>query len=132
MAVKLAYKAEFEYNNTKFIILAATFVGTYGVAGAGDLLNLTPSQNNGVDGGITDPNFSYNSILEQPPTVYGILNEDIGGSYVALHPNAVPTLKNLGLLMYEPGGTEKTTAAVYTAGELAGSCLLLIGIPGQQ
>jgi hypothetical protein len=130
--VKLQYLAELEYNNSKVIALKATFVGTYGVNGAGDLLNLKPSQNGGVDGGITDPAGAYNNILEQPPTLFGIFNEDIGGSYVALHPNAVPSLTNMGLLMYEPGGTEKASAAVYTAGELAGSCILVFGIPGNQ
>ena len=130
--IKLSYAGEVEYNNNKFMVLKATFVGTYGTAGVGDLLNLTPSQNNGTDGGITDPSLSYDHILEQPPTLYGVLNEDIGGSYVACHANAVPTLTNLGLIMYEPGGTEKTTAAVYTAGELAGSVFLLIGIKSLQ
>jgi hypothetical protein len=127
--IKLAYAGETEFNNTKGLIFNATFFGNYGVAGAGDLLNLTPSQNNGADGGVTDPNFSYNEILNQPPTNFAILNEDIGGSYVALHPNAVPTLKNLGLIMYEPGGTEKTTAAAYTAGELAGTVKLVVYLP---
>lgn len=130
--IKLAYGGEIEYNNNKCFVLNATFVGTYGVAGAGDLLNLTPSQNNGADGGITDPGNAYYNILEQPPSIYGVLNEDIGGSYVAFHPNAKPTLTNLGLLMYEPGGSEKTTAAVYTAGELAGTVKLIFGIPAQQ
>ena len=132
MAVKLAYKGEMEYANTKFIILKATVVGNYGVNGAGDLLNLTPTQNGGADGGITDPNEAYNYILEQPPGEYGILNEAFGGSYLALVPNANPSLTNLGMIMYEPGGAEKATAAAYTAGELAGFAFLLIGIPGQQ
>ena len=60
-----------------------------------------------------------------------VLNEDIGGSYVAIHPNAVPTLKNFGLIMYEPGGSEKATNAAYTASELAGTVLLIFFIPLQ-
>lgn len=131
MSINLAYGGELEYNNAKCIVLNATFVGNYGTAGVGDLLNLTPTQAPG-DGGITDPNFAYNNILELPPGIYGILNEDIGGSYVAIHPNAKPTLKNFGLIMYEPGGSEKTTAAAYTAGELAGTVKLLFAIPQVQ
>ena len=133
MAVKFAYKGEVQYANTKGIILKATVVGNYGVNGAGDLLNLLPSQNNGVDGGITDPSGKYDLIISNiPPTEFGVLNEDIGGAYVALHPNANPTLTNLGLLMYEPGGAEKATGAAYTAAELAGSCLLIFFVSGQQ
>ena len=132
MSVKLQYLATLEYNNAKMFALLATFVGTYGVQTVGDLLNLVPSQNNGLDGGITDPKAAYNNILEEPPTVYGILNENLGGSYLGIKPNAVPSLTNFGLQMFEPGGTEKTTAAVYTAGELAGNAIILVGIPGGQ
>lgn len=132
MSVKLQYLGELEYNNTKGIVLLATFVGNYGVNGVGDLLNLAPSQNNGVDGGITDPLEAYNAILEQPPTLYGPLNEDIGGSYVSVHPNAAPTLQNFGLKMYEPGGAEKNTGAAYTAAELAGTVQLFFAIPALQ
>jgi hypothetical protein len=132
MAVKLSYKSEVQYANTKGIIFQAKFVGNYGVNGVGDLLNFTPTQNNGVDGGITDPGAAYNFMLEQPPTEYGILNEDIGGSYVAIHPNAVPTLTNFGLIMYEPGGAEKATNAAYTASELAGSVSIIVFVPAQQ
>jgi hypothetical protein len=131
MAVKLQFLADSERNNTKGIIVKATFVGNYGVNGVGDLLNLSPSQNNGADGGITDPKAAYNEILAFPPGEFAILNEDLGGSYVALHPNANPTLTNLGLLMYEPGGAEKATAAAYTAAELAGSVLLEFYVPAQ-
>jgi hypothetical protein len=133
MSVKLAYQGEVEYNNSKGIMLKATFVGNYGVNTVGDLLNLLPSQNGGLDGGITDPKGTYNNILSDvPPTEYGILNEDLGGSYVALHPNAAPSLTNLGLIMYEPGGAEKATAAAYTAPELAGSVLLIFFIRAEQ
>lgn len=130
--IKLAYGGEIEYNNTKCIVLNGTFFGTYGVNGVGDLLNLTPSQNQGVDGGIADANSAYNSILELPPNIYGILNENLGGSYVGIKPNAVPTLTNFGLQMFEPGGTEKATNAAYTASELAGSVKLIFAIPALQ
>jgi hypothetical protein len=132
MAVKLAYQSEFQYANTKGIIFKATFTGNYGTNGVGDLLNLTPSQNGGADGGVTDPNSSYYLILEQPPSEYGVLNENLGGSYVAVNPNAKPSLTNFGLLMYEPGGTEKATAAAYTAAELAGVVFLIFFVPAQQ
>lgn len=133
MAVKLAYQGEVEYANTKGIILKATVTGTYGVNTVGDLLNLLPSQNGGVDGGITDPNDAYNfEISNVPPSEYGVLNENFGGSYLALNPNAKPTLTNLGLLMYEPGGTEKATNAAYTAAELAGSAFLMFFVSGAQ
>jgi len=132
MSVKLQYLGETEFNNNKGFVLQATFTGNYGVNGVGDLLNLTPSQNQGTDGGITDPKDAYNHFLQQPPTLYGVLNADIGGSYVCIHPNAVPTLKNFGLIMYEPGGAEKATNAAYTAAELAGSVQLFFAIPAQQ
>jgi hypothetical protein len=131
MSVKLAYQSEREYNNSKGIILRATFTGKYGTQTVGDLLNLTPSQNQGVDGGISDPKAAYNHILQEPPTTVAILNQNIGGSYVAIIPNAVPTLTNFGLAMYEPGGTEKATAAVYTAPELAGYVDIEVLIPLQ-
>ncbi len=79
-----------------------------------------------------DPSGAYNNILQQPPAIYGPLNEDIGGSFVCIHPNAKPSLTNFGLIMYEPGGTEKATNAAYTASELAGSVKLLFAIPAQQ
>ena len=132
MSVKLAYQSEFQYFTTKFIIFKATFVGNYGANLVGDLLNLTPSQNNGADGGVTDPNFSYNDILQGVPSEYGVLGENIGGSYVNIKPNAAPSLTNFGLVMYEPGGTEKATAAAYTASELAGFVFLLFAIPYSQ
>jgi hypothetical protein len=132
MSVKLQYQSEVEYANTKFLILKATVVGNYGTITIGDLLNLAPSQNGGADGGITDPNNAYNHVLELPPSEYGILNEAFGGSYLALVPNAVPTLTNLGMVMYEPGGIEKATGAAYTAAELAGFAFLLVAIPNAQ
>jgi hypothetical protein len=130
--IKLTYQSEVEYDNTKGIIFKGKLVGNYGVNGVGDLLNLTPSQNNGADGGITDPNASYNYILEQPPGEYGILNESLGGGYIQLTPNAVPSLTNLGAQVFEPSGAEKTTNAAYTAAELAGTFLLIVFVPGLQ
>jgi len=129
MAVKLVYGGEIELNNSKCIVLNGTLVGNYGVNGAGDLLNLAVTQNNGADGGITDPNAGYYNILNQPPGIYGILNTNLGGSYLALKPNAAPTLTNLGLQVFEPGGAEKATNAAYTAAELAGTFKLIVGIP---
>jgi len=131
MAVALQFVGTTEQNNSKGLIFKATFTGDYGTAGVGDLLNLTPSQNNGTDGGVTDPGFDYDEILEQPPTIYGVLNEALGGSYVNILPNAAPTLKNFGLQMYEPGGAEKGTGVAYSAPELAGSVLLVFYVPLQ-
>jgi hypothetical protein len=130
MAVKLAYQAETEYNNSKGIILRATFTGNYGIKTVGDLLNLNPTQNNGVDGGITDPKAAYNHILGLPPNQIEVLNTNIGGGSVAVIPNAVPTMTNFGLAMYE-AGVEKNSAAAYTAPELAGYVDLLVLIPLQ-
>ena len=129
--INLAYVGSIEYNNSKGLIFDATFVGNYGVNGVGDLLNLTPSQNGGADGGITDPFGAYDLIIDQPPSNFGVLNEALGGSYVALLPNAVPTLTNLGMQMYEPGGAEKATNAAYTAAELAGKVKLVFFVPLQ-
>lgn len=129
--VKLQYLAEFEFNNSKIFAVLATFFGVYGANGVGDLLNLNPSQNQGADGGITDPKSAYNNILGQVPTLYGKANENLGGSYVGMKPNAAPTLTNLGLQMFEPGGAEKATGAAYTANELAGNVTLFFGLPAQ-
>lgn len=129
--IALAFAGSVEFNNSKGLIFDATFTGNYGVNGVGDLLNLTPSQNNGADGGVTDPTGTYDYILDQVPTNYGVLNEDIGGSYVAVHPNAAPSLTNFGLIMYEPGGTEKVSAVAYTAPELAGKVKLVFFVPLQ-
>ncbi len=130
MAVQLTFRGEIEFNNSKGLIFDATFTGTYGVNGAGDLLNLAPSQVAG-DGGVLDPQFAYNQPIEQPPNNYGVLNENIGGSYTGIKPNAVPTLQNFGLQMFEPGGAEKATNAAYTAAELAGRVKLVFFIPLQ-
>src|ERR1700743_542130 len=110
MAVKATYAGEAEQNNTKGLLFKLTFTGNYGVNGVGDLLDLSP-------GAIADPNLSYNLILAQPPKNFGVQNNQLGGSYIELLANAVPTLKNLGVIMYEPGGGEKATNAAYTAAE---------------
>jgi hypothetical protein len=132
MSVQLAYAGEGEYNNTKALFFTATFKGNYGVNGTGDLINLEPSQNNGADGGVTDPSLAYNLILTQPPKIMGVINEAIGGSYVAVNIPAKPTLTNIGLIMYEPGGTEKATNAAYTAAELAGNVTLVAYVRSEQ
>ncbi len=132
MSVALQYAGEVEFNNTKGILFKGTLSGNYGAAqaaGVGDLLNLTPSQNNGADGGVTDPNFTYDEILEQPPGSIGILNAPLGGSYCAIQPNAAPSLNNFGLVVYEPGGTEKAAGAAYTTAEKAGFVLIIAFIP---
>lgn len=131
MAVKLAFQESIDHNNSKGLVFKATFSGNYGVNGVGDLLNLTPTQNGGTDGGITDPFDAYNQPIQQPPIIYGVLNENIGGSYTNINPNAAPSLTNFGLKMFEPGGAEKATNAAYTAAELAGSVLLVFWIPLQ-
>jgi hypothetical protein len=122
--VKATYAGEAERNNTKGLLFKLKFTGNYGVNGVGDLLDLSP-------GAIADPTLSYNLILNQPPSNLGVTNEVLGGSYVALLPNANPTLQNLGVLMYEPGGAEKATNAAYTAAELAGFVEILVFVPLQ-
>jgi hypothetical protein len=129
--INLAYQSEGEYNNNKIAIFKATFSKNYGVNGVGDLLNFEPSQNNGVDGGVTDPSQAYFHILTQP-TANIFVSDNLGGSYTQVKPNAVPTLNNCGLQMFEPGGAEKATNAAYTATELAGYTLLMVLIPALQ
>lgn len=129
--INLAYAGELEFNNTKGLLFTATFVGNYGVNGAGDLLNLAPYELSSNPGGITDPALAYNNIIAQPPSKVGVFSESLGGSYVQPKKAAVPSLTNWGLQMYEPGGTEKATNAAYTAAELAGSVTLLILLPLQ-
>jgi hypothetical protein len=132
MAVALAYNGEAQYANTKIIFLKATFTGNYGVNGTGDLLNLAPEELTANPNGISDPKLAYNLILAQPPDFIGVMSENLGGSYVQVKPNAVPTLQNFGLQMFEPGGAEKATNAAYTATELAGSVILAIPVPALQ
>ena len=122
--LSVKYRGETEYNNTKGLIFRLTPTGNYGTAGVGDLIDLTPNK-------VADPNLSYNLILDEPPNNEGILNCNLGGSTAALLPNAVPTLANLGLLVYEPGGAEKATNAAYTAGELAGYVDIIVFVPLQ-
>lgn len=128
--VQATYAGEAEYNNTKGILVSLKFTGTYGVNGVGDLLNLAPVES-GNPTGVLDPTSSYNSILTQAPGNIGVFVEDLGGSYIQLTKNAAPTLFNLGVRMYEPGGGEKATNAAYTAAELAGLAKLLIFLPNQ-
>lgn len=131
MAVQLSYGGEVEYNNTKGLIFNAAFTGNYGTNGVGDLLNMAPYELTSNPTGVLDPNSTYNFILGIPPGDYGILNQNLGGSYCNIKPNAVPTLANFGLQMYEPGGTEKATGAAYTAAELAGSVKIIVFVPRQ-
>lgn len=129
--IQATYAGEVEYNNTKGLMFKLTFSGNYGGKGVGDLINLAPVQSGSNPTGVLDPNNAYNLILDQPPKNFGVLNTLLGGSYVGLNPNANPTLKNLGVLMYEPGGAEKDTGAAYTAAELAGSVLMVAFVPLQ-
>lgn len=122
--VQATYAGEAEHDNPKGLIFRLNFTGNYGVNGVGDLLDLTP-------GAIADPNLNYNLILAQPPKNLAVLNEALGGSYIALVPNANPTLQNLGVIMYEPGGAEKATGAAYTAAELAGFVEIEVFVPLQ-
>lgn len=124
MAVKATYAGEIERNNTKGLLFKLKFTGNYGVNGVGDLLDLTP-------GAVADPLLAYNLILDLPPTNLAVLNEPLGGSYIALLPNANPTLQNLGVLVYSPAGAEKATNAAYTAGELAGFVEIAVFVPLQ-
>lgn len=130
--IQLAYDGELDFNNTKGLLFKATFTGDYGVQGTGDLLNLTPTQNAGVDGGVTDPSLSYNEILAQPTTKIFVLNNNLGGYYSQVAPNAVPTLKNTGLRIFASEGSELATNAAYGAAITGGSVELLVLLPGQQ
>lgn len=122
--VKATYAGEVERNNTKGLLFKLKFTGNYGVLGVGDLLDLSP-------GAILDPTLSYNLILNQPPSNLAVTNEPLGGSYIALLPNANPTLQNLGVQMWEPAGAEKATNAAYTAPELAGFAEIIVFVPLQ-
>lgn len=129
--ILLKYKSEMQYSNTKALLFQATFVGNYGVLGVGDFLNLAPVQAGSNPNGITDPQIAYNTIIAEPPGDIGVFNENLGGSYVQPNVNAVPTLQNAALRMFEPNGTEKASNAAYTAAELAGSVILMILLPLQ-
>jgi hypothetical protein len=128
MSVQLTYVGEIEHDNAKGLLFQAAFTGNYGVNGVGDLLNLAPVELGVNPGGILDPKAKYNLILGAPPETIGVFSENIGGSYCQIKPNAVPTLFNYGLQMFEPGGAEKATGAAYTAAELAGNVQLVVMI----
>lgn len=131
MSVKLTALGTNEASNPRTLLFKGKLSGNYGVNGVGDLINLKPSQNGGADGGITDPNFLYNAPIVTPPLSMRVVNDNIGGSYCAINPNAAPSLTNFGLLVYEPGGAEKATNAAYTAAELAGDITVEVTL-GQQ
>jgi hypothetical protein len=106
-------------------------VGDYGVNGVGDLLDLQ-AESAANPNGVADAGSAYNAILNAVPSIYGILNASLGGSYLCITPNAAPTLQNFGLQVFEPGGAEKATGAAYGAAELAGTFKLLVAIPASQ
>jgi hypothetical protein len=131
MAVKLAFLSEAEQNNTKGLLFKATFEDNYGTEGVGDLLNLAPVEDDNPDG-VTDPTLSYNLILAQPPTVPpAVISQNLSGYQVQITPNAAPTLKNFGLRMFAPDGTELTTNEAYPAPVLAGDVTLEVFVPLQ-
>lgn len=129
--VSLSFVKNKQANNPGSFLVKAVFTGNYGTQGVGDLLNLevaSPANTNGI----TDPTSSYDEILATPMTDVGVFSENLGGSYCQIKPPAVGTaltLQNLGLQVFEAGGTEKATAAAYTATELAGYVLLEIMLP---
>ena len=130
--IQAKYAGEAEYNNTKGIFVDLVFSGFYGVAGVGDLLNLAPYEQSANPGGITDAGAAYNNILATPPSTIGPQNTDLGGYYVAVHKPAAPTLYDIGLLMYAPGGAELNSNQAYPAAVLAGTVKLFIAIPALQ
>lgn len=129
--VQATYVGSTEHNNTKGLLFALKFTGNCGVLGVGDLVDLAPFEQSTNPDGILDPSLDYNLILVEPPKNIGVFSENLGGSYVQLTPNAAPTLQNLGVRMFEPGGNEKATNAAYTAAELAGSVTLMAFVPLQ-
>ena len=128
--IQLTYQGEFEYNNAKVLVFRAVASGDYGVAGAGDLLNLAPFEEGANPTGILDPKSTYDHILQQPPGIIGILNANVGGYGACIKPNAVPTLYNFGLQFFD-AVTELTTAEGYPAPILAGYVDILVGVPSQ-
>ena len=129
--ITLSYQGETERNNTKGLLFKAKFVGFYGVNGVGDLLNLAPVEGDNPNG-VTDPYNAYNMILAEPPTMpIGVEAENIGGYYVQVTPNAVPTLFNFGLRVFAPGGTELNSNQAYAAALTGGSVTLLVFVPLQ-
>lgn len=127
-----AFLGSMEHNNAKILLFKLTFTGNYGVNGVGDLVNLAPYEQGSNPNGVTDPSGSYDQILSQPPTIPpGVFTDNLGGSWTNPNPNAAPTLYNLGIRMFEPGGAEKATNAAYTAAELAGYTIIQVAVPAQ-
>jgi hypothetical protein len=130
--IALAFLGTTEYNNSKGLLFKMTFSGDYGVQGTGDLLNLLPTQNNGADGGITDPKAAYDQPLAQVPSIPpDAVQEELGGYYCQIQPNANPTLQNYGVRVFAAEGEELTTAEAYPAAVTGGSASLLIFLPAQ-
>lgn len=123
--VQATFLGTIEHNNSKTLLFQLKFTGNYGANGVGDLLNLAPySPANPT--GVLDPTCSYNNPIAQVPLAVGVFTDKLGGSWTNPAPNANPTLANLGIIMYEPGGVEKATNAAYTAAELAGFTTLQV------
>jgi|WetSurMetagenome_2_1015567.scaffolds.fasta_scaffold112313_2 hypothetical protein len=129
--IQASYAGEVEYNNTKGILLKLAFTKFYGVNGVGDLLNLAPYESEQNPNGILDPKLAYNTIIGEPPEKIGVFNEDLGGYYIQLTPNANPTLVNLGVRVFAPGGAELNTNQAYPAAMLNGSATLEVFLPLQ-
>ena len=66
------------------------------------------------------------AILRRAPLLRSMSLQDEHGRIIASSNRA-----NLGLLVYEPGGTEKVTGVAYTAGELAGYVDIVVYVPLQ-
>ena len=131
MSVQASYAGEVEYNNTKGILLKLAFTLFYGANGVGDLLNLAPYESEQNPTGIKDPLLAYNTIIGEPPNNIGLFNENLGGWYIQLAPNAAPTLANLGVRVFAPGGAELNTNQAYPAAMLNGSATLQVFLPLQ-
>jgi hypothetical protein len=131
--IQATYNGEVEHNNTKGLLFSLAFSGFYGVQGVGDLVNLAPYEQSENNGGVLDPTGSYNLILNEPPINVGVFAEiKTGGYQFALAPNAVPTLTNLGILIYAPGGAELNTNEAYAGALPAGASItLMVFVPLQ-
>jgi hypothetical protein len=124
MAIKAAYAGSTDHNNSKGLLFKLTFSGNYGVNGVGDLVDLSPNA-------VSDPGSDYNQPLCQAPKNPGVESENLGGYYIQLTPNANPSLSNLGVRVFAPGGGELATNAAYAAAVTGGSATILAFLPLQ-
>lgn len=134
--IQATFKSYTQQENAKQFIVTLVFSGNTGAQGVGDLVNLGPYEPGSNPNGILDPDGKYDNILNFPPGNVGVFSEALAGYYIQIQKNAVPTLANLGIRLFAPGGGEVAAATAYAGlagwpGNAAASAQLVLDLPLQ-